>query len=60
MCVTILCYSSSEFESNLTVYWNGIGAVGMYCAEPVIWEFPFLEWVNFAGGIRLCVNGTLC
>ncbi len=41
----LLYYSSSEIESTLTVYWNGIAieAAGMFCTDFVIWEFPFLR-----------------
>jgi hypothetical protein len=40
-CVT-LYYSSTKYESILTVYWNGVGAAEMSFADPFIWEFSFL------------------
>jgi hypothetical protein len=47
LCDTVLQYSSSELESTLTVYWEGVGGGGMYCTDPVIGEFPFLRGMLF-------------
>jgi hypothetical protein len=43
-----LYYSSTEFERTLAILWNGVGAVGLSCTDPVIWgvfflEFPFMS-----------------
>ncbi len=56
----LLYFSSDEFESTLTVYWNRVGAAGLYCTGPVICEFLF--WVGDVcegNSVCLCVNGTL-
>jgi hypothetical protein len=56
-----LYYFSTELESTLTVHWNGVGAAWMSCADPVIGDFPFFDWVLFAGGeyILMCEWDTL-
>ncbi len=45
----LLYYSSTEFKSTLTVYWNRVEAAGMSHSDPVNWEFPFLREGCFQG-----------
>jgi hypothetical protein len=44
----LLQYSSDEFESTLTVYWNGVEACGILY-RPCHKEFSLFEEVLFAG-----------
>ncbi len=52
-CHCMLYISSPEFESNLSVYWNGFGAAVLSCTDLSIREFPFLRGVCRQGIIVL-------
>ncbi len=61
--LSTIYYSSTEFESTLTVYWNGVGAAGMSftwsCTDPVIWKFPILRGAVCRGKLYKCEWDTL-
>ncbi len=46
----LLHYSSNEFKSTLSVYWNGVEAAGILY-RPCHLGVLFFEGVLFAGGI---------
>ncbi len=50
MCITVLPYTSTEYESTFNVYWSGVGAAGLSCTELSIWEFPFFRGACRQGG----------